>query len=191
MAKQKENEPINSVSLSVGVFWILPMLCIAVLTRFAVDTGPSFHQPQASRPVSLNFDGGDQAPPKKASSAKVKSSSDALPDESSSKFLSNKPFSYKEVVKAIARRRLDWQSTSLPPSVKSQDTRPEYQAAKPLQQSTSAGTKEAKKPATPARGASSDPARLELVRQLDQFREEYRVSQYSYGSTDYALLPTM
>ncbi len=103
----KEKMDSNSMPISVGVFWILPMLFIATLTRFAVDTGPSF-LPQQSRPISLTFDEGTPTLPRKnklqrdvaddtktsaSSSVKAKTSS---PKEPSS-FLSNKPFSYQEV----------------------------------------------------------------------------------------------
>lgn len=178
-SKQKESDPVdlNSVPLSVGIFWILPMLCIAILTRFAVDTGPAF-LPHQSRPVSLSFDGGEQAAPKKAAAPPIvdetsssKSSPHTSPDGSSSAFLSNKPFSYQEVVKTIERRRLDFSSTYIPPSVKAKEkTRREERP----QQSNSEAKEAQKATPTPARGASSDPARLELLRQIDQFRQEYQ-----------------
>lgn len=181
-SKQKESDPVdsNSVPLSVGIFWILPMLCIAILTRFAVDTGPAF-LPHQSRPVSLSFDGGEQAAPKKAAAPPIvdetsssKSSPHTSPDGSSSAFLSNKPFSYQEVVKTIERRRLDFSSTYIPPSVKAKEkTRREERP----QQSNSEAKEAQKATPTPARGASSDPARLELLRQIDQFRQEYQVSR--------------
>ena len=183
--KQTDSDPTdsNSVTLSVGVFWILPMLCIAILSRFAVDTGPPF-VPNPSRPVSLSFDGAEQATrptPRTVETSSPTSvpSSEVSKDKISSLFLSNKPFSYQEVVKAIARRRLDWTTVSV-----SQVTPhpKERESVSKTPQHTSAGGNEQQQQqqhsSTPARGASSDPARLELLRQISQFREDYQVSPF-------------
>lgn len=96
----------HAMPLAVGVFWILPMLLIATLTRFAVDSGPSF-LPQQSRPISLSFDERTTAIPNTESPQRARAtdreSSPPSVQATNSKettqpsFLSNKPFSYQEV----------------------------------------------------------------------------------------------
>lgn len=99
--KSCDGIPSDSIPLAVGVLWILPLLIIAALTRFAIDNGPSF-LPQQSRPISVAF---DQAAPSMPSPSRLQPSS-RLPSQGPSKeptiefsspLLSNKPFSYQEV----------------------------------------------------------------------------------------------
>ena len=103
--------PLNSMSVSIAIYWLLPMLCIAVMSRFAVDTGPAF-QLHPSRPISIKL--GPQGGSGTTTAATSSRTSTVSPtprrdtaqrttkdkgDTSPSLFLANKPHSYQEVKK--------------------------------------------------------------------------------------------
>jgi hypothetical protein len=102
----------NSMPLSIAVYWLLPMLCIAVMSRMAVDTGSAF-LPHQSRPVTANMnknhDGTGPNVPlttrESLVSAPVKAGKDMQSTQESGEFtlyLANKPYSYQEVSKLRA-----------------------------------------------------------------------------------------
>ena len=108
--------PLNSMSVSITIYWLLPMLCIAIMSRFAVDTGPAF-RPQTSRPISINMGPQGGATTTKSTSTSSRTSTvSPTPrrdtaqrdtkdkgDTSTSLFLANKPYSYQEVRKLYKR----------------------------------------------------------------------------------------
>jgi hypothetical protein len=89
-----------SVSISVFVYWIVPVMLIAALTRFVVDTGPAF-RPLPSKPMSLSFDDvKSTTPTPQPSAANIPISTDKAPRKSPSEMpslLTDKPTSYQEV----------------------------------------------------------------------------------------------
>jgi hypothetical protein len=103
--KSDETLRLNSMSFSVTIYWLLPMLCIAVVSRFAVDTGPTV-LPQQSRPVTVNLNHGpsiSNVPPQQRESLVTPSANEGTTkrrtkeSEASMPYLSNKPYSYQEV----------------------------------------------------------------------------------------------
>jgi hypothetical protein len=91
-----------SVSISVFVCWIVPVLLVATLTRFAVHTGPAF-RPPPSRPVPLNlYDAKAKSPASNVSPTNVptKSPRDNKPRKAPVEMptvLADKPTGYQEV----------------------------------------------------------------------------------------------
>ena len=89
-----------SVSISVFVCWIVPVVLIAALSRFAVDPGPAF-RPPPSKPMSLNFDDvKSTTPTPQPSAANIPISNDKAHRKSPSEMpslLTDKPTSYQEV----------------------------------------------------------------------------------------------
>jgi len=168
----------NSMHTSIGVYWVVPMLCVAALSRFAVDTGPPF-APQQTRPISVNFasDIGVASPQTSLTEHVIQDEEEEaaitnLEQEYLESYLSNKPVGYREVVKAIGRRRLDWSSASTEPLTQYKRDTLKTQG---MQHGT--GTKSRKDSASqadpPVRGASSDPARMGLLREIDRLRKAY------------------
>lgn len=85
----------------------------------------------------------------------------------------------QQVVKAIARRRLDWTSATTTPNEKYQ--KQQLQQQKRSEKNNQAPNAEVAKPKEPpARGASRDPTRLNMIRQIEQLREEHKVSESQY-----------
>jgi len=96
------NLRLNSMTTAMIVYWLLPVLCIAILSRFAVDSGPVF-LPKRSRSipfsmypqVSPNGNSGPPAVQKQHNRAEpAKKTKESVETFS---FLSNKPKSYQEV----------------------------------------------------------------------------------------------
>jgi hypothetical protein len=91
-----------SVSISVFVCWIVPVLLVATLTRFAVHTGPAF-RPPPSTPVPLNlYDAKTKSPTPNVSPTNVptKSPSDKKHRKAPVEMptvLADKPTGYQEV----------------------------------------------------------------------------------------------
>ena len=104
--------PLNSMSVSITIYWLLPMLCIAIMSRFAVDTGPAFPL-QPSRPISIKMSpqGGSGTTTTTVTSSRTSTVSPTPQrdtaqratkdkgDTSTPLILANKPYSYQEVKK--------------------------------------------------------------------------------------------
>lgn len=95
---EKKGNTFDSVSTAVIVFWIIPVVSIAILTRFAVDTTPPAPLSH-SRPISINF---DQNPASRKAQTRTPRNEPATSTKRSrpppkSPILGNKPTSYKEV----------------------------------------------------------------------------------------------
>jgi hypothetical protein len=182
-----------SVSTSVFVTWILPVLLIAIFTRFAVDKDVMAsmttlrHLPP--RPVNIDLNS-DPAP---TSLSSLPSSSINLATTTKKKkknkaptpvptLIADKPSSYIETVQAISRRRLDWEATDKgavnPPSATTtikDSGKPPTESSNSSSSSGSSNAKPAMK--EPARGASSDPVRVQVKEKIDRLRVESQVSQ--------------
>ena len=90
-----------SMAIALFVCWILPVVLIAVASRFAVNDGPAV-KPQKSRPVSLNLEE-LRKKNSKSSAAKASSRIQATPDSTPAS-LADKPTSYKEVRMVFSRQ---------------------------------------------------------------------------------------
>lgn len=170
-----------SVTISVFVTWILPVLLIAILTRFAVDKdamGTALGRPP-SRPVQINLNSDPSARQSSLPLASSKREKKSRPNKAPTPpptLIAGKPSSYIEVVQSIGRRRMDWEGTdtsSHPPSVTPSPTTGQQNAQ------TAEATYSSKKPkmSEPARGASSDPVRMKLRERIEQSRTDSQVSQ--------------
>jgi hypothetical protein len=108
-SKVQEGRHQPSVTVSVFVCWIVPVILIAALTRFAVDTGPAF-LPPASKPVTLDLDAtktSSSTPLPTTTQGPTKSPRKA-PSESQAQAptVLDKPSSYQEVRLCLCLRLL-------------------------------------------------------------------------------------
>lgn len=165
-----------SVTFAIFVTWILPVLFIAVCTRFAVDPEASFVNPSktsSGRPITIDFSKqNDKAP---APSAQPTLVTDKTPPPSLQQatrpkkkdtppptLIADKPTRYIDVVQAIAKRRLDFDVADTEPMegyVRQQEQRKDNKKKETLP--------------TPPRGASSDPVRNQLKSAMDELRKEH------------------
>lgn len=88
-----------SVTRPLLFYWILPVLILAIVSRFAVYDGPAVKPPPASKPATLDYS--EMRKENKKMNAPVppapkKSNSKSSPT-SSPTMLSSKPSSYQEV----------------------------------------------------------------------------------------------
>jgi tetratricopeptide (TPR) repeat protein len=134
-----------SVTLSVFICWILPVLVIAVMTRFAVDREATFNF-SSSRPVTLDLTNSKHnnnpvsAPstqPQQQQQQQQQQQPPSIPatevpkptmkrpkkkEEPPPTLIADKPTNYIEVVQAIKRRRLAWENTDVDPNLEPHDT---------------------------------------------------------------------
>ena len=108
-SKNKNEERIMpsppSISNSVLLYWVLPVLLIATMSRFAVDTGPPDPIQAQPRPVSFTPKKGSSGPASYPTNNNVYPStsdydSGSKPTKAPSampSLLSNKPTSYQDV----------------------------------------------------------------------------------------------
>ncbi|KAG7365207.1 sulfotransferase [Nitzschia inconspicua] len=163
-----------SVTVSIFITWILPVLVIALLTRFAVDPEATFVNPSksSSRPITIDFsqkpvDVVAPAPSAQPTTTTTKTDDQpALAVQRPKKknappptLIADKPTGYIEIVQAIQRRRLDFETTDTGPM--------EGHVIKEE-------AKEKPKVQEPPRGASSDPVRNQLKATIDELRREHQ-----------------
>jgi hypothetical protein len=193
-----------SVTLSIFVCWILPVLVIAVMTRFAVDREATFNFPP-SRPIAVDLskNNNDRHPapapsaqpqPQQQQSEKPKPTAKRpkKKEEPPPTLIADKPTGYIEVVQAIKRRRLDWESTDADPIVTFSDddaggalgysaSEHEDDASSSSYSSfsseSSSSNERRAKMKEPPRGASSDPVRMQHLEKIDHLRSEHKVKR--------------
>lgn len=177
-----------SLSLAVFVCWVVPILIIAAVSRFAVDTN------QASVPIATQDSKKSPfptpTPTSKPSSNKNKNPAkrgQLTPEKGPSGMptvLANKPTAYVEIVEAIGRKRVDWGDvTSDPvgqyhgtskPKAKSSDS---PKVSKPDE--ANGGERQPRKQdeasSPEPRGASTDPVRQQYLREIAALRESFMV----------------
>lgn len=167
--------PTPSITISILVFWIIPVLLLAVASHYAIDTeAPPKPNVPKNRPVSINMEearrsantpkkmmmertGPTTAPSPTPRSRSTTPRPSALPSASSSW-----PTSYKETVETIQRRnrKIPRVGTSrAPEEKKSASSSKKIEPSKP----TSAGRN------TPPR----DPARQQYEDRIDEYRRIY------------------
>ena len=167
-----------SVTLSVFVYWILPVLVISFASRFLVDpyAGSGFGigednpdlNPRPPVPVPVPV----PQPPTSVPTTPVISPSPVRPkkkDVALPPYVADKPSSYIEVVKAIGRRRLKWEDTdaSAMDGYGTDDSVFETDGREEIRHET---------PQTPPpRGASSDPVRNKILEDIEERRNAYKV----------------
>jgi hypothetical protein len=183
-----------SVTLSLFIYWILPVLVLAILSRYTQDTGLPV-KPPLSTPLTLNLETQDTpAPIPRPAPAKKKVVTD-MPT-----LWKNKPTSYQEAVQKIANRRLDWPAESSDPTQDfEQGGHRRISDSKPPSTTPTINTKEEHSPATttttltdsssspspspithpPGRGGrSSDPLRIQSEEKIATLRDEFRVRTF-------------
>ncbi len=176
-----------SVTISVFVTWIIPVLLIAILTRFAVDKDAmtTTLRPPPPRPLQINLNSesstASQSSLTSSSGQKKKKNKPNKAPTPVPTLIADKPSRYIEVVQAISRRRLDWEATdtgshqpSPAPSLTAKGVQP---SETDRGTSPSSDSKTKPKMKEPARGASSDPVRIRFRERIDQLRVESQVSQ--------------
>ena len=186
-----------SISFAVFLTWVLPVLVIAGLTRFAVDKEAEFvglgmgrRGRGGSTPITVDLSKEDK-PTTTLSSSVPTSPPATIPSTSTPKrrgaepsslptYLSNKPTGYADVVQAISRRRLDWSTTdssTVGGNPSSSSARPPTSSpTKPspsMSDSSLSSSSSKPTPKEPPRGASSDPVRTEMMEKIGRLRQEY------------------
>ena len=177
-----------SVTWSVFVYWILPVLAIAFMSRFLVDphaasgwrigedpertksphkpvitTTATQSQPPTTVPTTPTIAPTPQRPKRKVTPVPT--------------LVAEKPSSYIQAVQGISRRRLNWEETDA-------SAMGDYSSAKndrPKSATTTSSSNTIKqKPRSviedPVRGASSDPVRNQLLANIDELRDIHVVS---------------
>jgi hypothetical protein len=86
-----------SVTRPLFLYWILPVVILAIFSRFAIYDGPAVRPPPPSKPVTLNYDemrkeNKMKTPVPPPAQGKSKSSPSSTPT-----MLSSKPPTYQEV----------------------------------------------------------------------------------------------
>jgi hypothetical protein len=184
-----------SVTVSVFVYWILPVLAIAFMSRFLVDPHaasglgigrdapiPNKHH---HKPVVKVQTTKAQAPPVSpvpttptisATPVRPKKKEEPLPT-----FVADKPTSYIEAVKAIRSRRLNWDDTDSSSMATSSTTASGDSNHKPTPAGTTTATSAPRTTSSTTkapRGASTDPMRNQLRGKIDGLRDVYKVCMH-------------
>jgi hypothetical protein len=95
-AHDEEEEYQPSVTRTLMIYWILPVLILAIVSRFAVYDGPAVKPPPPSKPVTLNYEEMRKEKKMKAPVPPALDKSKSSPS-STPTMLSKKPSSYQEV----------------------------------------------------------------------------------------------
>jgi hypothetical protein len=185
---EKEDEARHKPSVSVSVFlcWVVPVMLIAAASRFAVDTTPAAPQKPQSIPVNL-FDETESKSPTSGPDtdwSETKTSAKTEGPSGMPTVLASKPSSYIEVVESIERRRLDWEDVSVDPvqsyervQTTSSSPNPVTSSRRPDQTTDSSQPNDGKKPkpktTDPPRGASTDPERMQFLQEISNLRRSY------------------
>jgi len=191
-----EDEQINTdktpqyyPSLSVAVFvcWVVPVIIIAALSRFAVDTSQSSvplsvqDSPKPTIPTPAPTSKPNESKPQnvvKRGPLTAEKGPSGLPT-----VLANKPTSYVEIVESIGRKRVDWGDVTMDPvglyeqsypNLKSSDNSRVSQAEQ-KEKSDDEPNEETIEP-EPPRGASSDVVRQQHLRDIATLRESYKAN---------------
>ncbi len=169
-----------SVTWSVFVFWILPILAIACMSRFLVDPHAAIgfglgkevdetpHKPVIKPQPPSTVPTAPTTPTIQPTPQRPKKKSTPVPT-----LAADKPSSYIEAVQAIDRRRLNWEETDASAMGAYASAATDKPKASTTTSSTS--TKPKARPDKPIRGASSDPVRSQLLARIDELRDIHEV----------------
>ena len=157
-----------SVTLSVFLYWILPILLITCTSRFLVDPEAKSGLWIGDNAVKNSGKPGTMTQP--PSSVPTKPTIAPKPQKPKRKptpvptLVLEKPTAYIEAVQAIARRRLNWEETDSSTmenygSDDTEETRKEAQS----------------EPEQPSRGPSTDPVRKQIFEKIDSLRDAHKV----------------
>ena len=200
---QEEELPTPSMSVALFVYWIVPILIIAVVSRFAVYDGPAIPPVTQSRSINVGASQGSSTLNMKdmrkenkaaaAASASTPSSSSSATSSGGAPsvapgIMANKPTSYQDAVHKISKRRLDWSATNEEnyalqqqvSSSSSTSTTTSSQTASSRSSRTSSASQQQQQhqqqPSTPTTptGLSNDPARQNMQDAVDNFRRAYQ-----------------
>jgi tetratricopeptide (TPR) repeat protein len=188
-----------SVTYSIFICWILPVLIIAIMTRFTIDPEATFINPSksSSRPITIDFTNNKQQSPTAPSVQPISSASMEQPQEQpflSTKrpkkkdlpppsYIADKPTNYIEVVQAIARRRLDFETADTNPMdghVDRDDEKKEGGGGTVVSENihiinnNNNNNNNKPKVQDPPRGASSDPVRNQLRDKINDLRRNHQ-----------------
>lgn len=165
-----------TVSMSVFVFWIVPVIVIAALSRFVVDTSPLAPVAPPSMPANLIGDDADNKSTRPTPTPGKPKRKTGKPTELPSAF-ADKPTSYLEIVKRIKSLRVDFddeetdtteayrkQEVDQAPPDRATSSRPSEEKDRSNRKSSSAN---------PRRDA--DPVRVELFKKIETLREALKV----------------
>ncbi|CAJ1968298.1 unnamed protein product [Cylindrotheca closterium] len=175
-----------SVPVAVFVCWVVPVVLIAALSRFAVDTN------QASIPLSVQDNPKPTSPipaptstpskSKRQISTKrgpltVEKGPSGLPT-----VLANKPTSYIEIVESIGRKRVDWGDITTDIVGLPEQSYPNLKSSASSKVSqTEESEKSDEEPIDPPRGASTDFVRQQHLRDIAALRESYKANADDLG----------
>ena len=169
-----------SISVSLFLFWVVPVIVIAACSRFAVDTAPLKPRNPPSMPVKL--DAGEESKSSSPTSSSGGSSRKTPKPTEMPSVLASKPTNYIELVTSIEKRRLDWEDVDSDPMEGFQGQQTVLSSPNPVsspvnQEETSSQPRKRsrrKEDTDSYRGSSSDPVRLELLDKIEALRENYR-----------------
>ena len=190
-----------SVTLSVFVYWILPILVIAFMTRFVVDPDAAIGigiggssssssripvidkptatatQPPSSLPTTTNTyaNTNTEMPTLSPTPKRPKRKPTPVPT-----LVAEKPSSYIEAMQAINRRRLVWEDTDTDDMSGGSGSGSKSAASSSTSTNNNNKNNKANKnkqsaPERPPRGASTDPVRTQLREKIDELREDHEV----------------
>jgi hypothetical protein len=191
-----------SVTWSVFVYWILPVLVIACMTRFAADPDAAVGLGIGRKPIDgsriptptppvINNAKPPSSYPTSAENIHTLSPTPQRPKKKLTPvpaLIADKPSSYIDTVQAINNRRLDWeksdtddsgsQSTTTYSTTTSSDNTNSDGATvenKNSNSNSNNNNKESNRMERPPRGPSSDPVRTQLREKIDDLRSEHEV----------------
>lgn len=186
----------TSVTWSVFVYWILPVLIIACMTRFAADPDAAAGLgigrqstdgstiPTPTPPVTNNAKPPSSYPTTADTGIHTLSPTPQKPKKKVTPvpaLIADKPSSYIDIVQAINNRRLDWEnadaddSGSQSTTTTSTDNTNSNGATVENKNRNSNNNKESIKMERPPRGPSSDPVRTQLREKIDDLRSDHEV----------------
>jgi hypothetical protein len=184
----------QSVTWSVFFYWILPVLVIACMTRFAADPdaavglGIGLQPTDGSRiptptPPVINNAKPPSSYPTSAENIHTLLPTPQRPEKKPKPvpaLIADKPSSYIDTVQAINNRRLDWENaddddTTTYSTTTSSDNTNSNGATVENKNSNSNNNRDPNRMERPPRGPSSDPVRTQLREKIDDLRSEHEV----------------
>eukprot|EP00934_Nitzschia_sp_Nitz4_P006675 Nitzschia sp. Nitz4//scaffold12_size214221//26702//29169//NITZ4_001481-RA/size214221-augustus-gene-0.2-mRNA-1//1//CDS//3329534963//6665//frame0 len=190
---EKEEKPkkvafLDSVNGAIFLYWILPVLCFAALSRFAVDTSAPSPPLKPPLPAAVKT---NQVKPQQSSTGNTGATSagatasavgNAKAAGSLDPRLENKPASYQSIVRSIRNKRLDFDTVSLPASVRPSSTTSQAPQVSPTTGSTLDKPKTSPTPrqetsTASQRSSQSDPARAQLASAIEEYRSMYQADR--------------
>lgn len=173
--------------MSLFVTWIIPVLIIAIVSRFGVDTLPPAVKIDTTRPISIDTHNLAKTPPKKKENKAGMTKKKKKSSTPSSAPSVNHPTSYRRLLDDLNSRKRLWKPTKASSSSSSSSPRGSKNSDKPPTKTTNqqASSSPSQPPAQSNRG-TNDPQRLQLEKTIERRRAKYETEATVQNAIDLA-----